>query len=81
MSFKGQLGNFQPEGDKTLDDYIYQKDLCRYFFDIRKVRDDMQKNREEVENNTYKDEITRGSLGGISVMATLLLILWRFRRR
>ena len=79
MSVKGQLGNFPSEADKTLDNYVYQRNLRNYFMDIRKVRDDMQKNREEVENSNYMDEVTRRSLGGIYFLASLLLVLWRFR--
>ena len=78
MSVKGQLGNFQPEGDKGLDDNVYQNDLKSFFYDIRKVKIDMEKNRVEVEDNIYKGDVTRGSLGGISVMATIFLILWKF---
>ena len=46
---------------------------------IRKLRDDVQKNREKVGENQFMDEVTRGALGGISLLGSLLLVLWIFR--
>ena len=32
-----------------------------------------------VKDNTYQDAITRGSLGGISVLGTIFRILWKLK--
>ena len=79
MHVKGELGNFSPEGKKGLEDYVLQKDLMSYFDDIRKVKQDMEENRVRVADNTYQYAITRGSLGGISVLGTIFLILWKLK--
>ena len=74
---KGEIGSFQPDGD--MGDYVYQHQLGQYYNDIRELKDKIEKNTYDLENNSDYDTYARIFIGVSTLVITALITLSKFK--
>ena len=74
---KGEIGSFQPDGD--MGDYVYQHQLGQYYNDIRELKDKVEKNTYDLDNNSDYDTYARIFIGVSTMIITVLITLCKFK--
>ena len=65
MQISGQLGNFESENNKNLDDYVVWSNMKAYWLDIQGLKKVTEENKTKVDWNNRMIVIARCTIIGV----------------
>ena len=81
MQISGQAGNFKPENNKNLDDYIVWSNMTAYWLDIQGFKKMTDENKTKVDHNNKMDVVARGVILSTTFLMIIVLIVWKLKAR